>query len=124
MHTKISYTYRDASNYKTSDHIYLEGVLTREDVQAIRKKCEDGTGFIPGQLGLNIEELQPRMKNFPSDDDHVFHDIDWGCMESIDSLPDGVVPIPAGAFIEAFAAIEDRNSWDVKGACKRLGLAA
>lgn len=73
MNTKVSYMYRDASNYKEGHSEIFTGEITPEQEQLIRDNLYDGDGFIPQQVGL--EALQIRMMSFPSEDDHCWHEL-------------------------------------------------
>ena len=50
--TKISYTYCDASGYKTFSDQVLCGKLSEEDELQLRACMESREFFIPGQVGL------------------------------------------------------------------------
>ena len=51
MNTRISYFYRDASNYKAYNECIVRGLLTDEQTKAILD-CLDRDNFIPSQVGL------------------------------------------------------------------------
>lgn len=77
MNTKISYMYRDGSNYKTYSEVILEGELTRKQLEDIQSKMEFGDGFVPHQVGLR--GLQENLQCFDTqdwDDDHQLHELD------------------------------------------------
>lgn len=123
MYTLIPYLYRDASNYKQSETIVIEGKLSAEDIALVRSRLDAGENFIPGDLGLNIEELQPRNEGFPSADDHVWHELQLEALETSETAPKGSSPIAAAAFVAAFARFPRRlDAWDVIKAVERLGL--
>jgi hypothetical protein len=124
MFTVIPYVYRDASNYKEGDHIILEGILTEEQIKSIEGKLDDGENFIPADLNLGIEELQERLMSFPSDDDHVWHELELNEIEVVASVPDGSNTILCEDFVAAFDKIADCNSWDVAGCMERLDIPA
>jgi hypothetical protein len=121
--TQLPYMYRDASNYKESAYIFLSGSLTAAQVAAIRSKLYDGDGFIPFDLKLGIPELQEQMTSFPSDDDHVFHELELDGITIRKSAPPDTTPIAVTDFVAAFAAIKDADAWDIAAADERLGLA-
>lgn len=50
--TKISYLYRDASNYKQWNEVVVEGAITEEQIDSIMGCLECGEYFIPKQVGL------------------------------------------------------------------------
>jgi hypothetical protein len=122
MFTIIPYLYRDASNYKEGDFIILEGTLSESQIAAIEDKLDEGENFIPADLKLGIEELQDRLTSFPSEDDHVWHELQLSEIEVVASVPDGSNTIPSEDFVAAFEKIADSNSWDVAGCMERLDI--
>lgn len=122
MFTVIPYMYRDASNYKEGDHIILEGTLSDEQIKAIEAKLDEGENFIPADLNLGLDELQDRLTSFPSEDDHVWHELQLNELEVVATVPDGSNIIPSEDFVAAFEKIADSNSWDVAGCMERLEI--
>lgn len=120
--TRIPYVYRDGNNYKQTSYIYLVGTLTEKDLQAIASKLNDGDGFIPFDLGLGIPELQGLMSDFPSDSDHVYHDLELDSLELLPRAPEGERVIEVADFVAAFEAIEDAESWLEDLSMFRLGI--
>lgn len=120
----VPYEYRDGSNYKQADGIYLLGPLTPADLRAIRAVLQGGEFFIPHDLALNIEELQPRMTAFPSDDDHVWHSLELSSAHPVASLPEGVRAIEVTRFVAAFTRVGAPRNWKVAEAHDRLGVCA
>lgn len=74
MNTRIYYMYRDGSNYKQLEEVVIPGAISEEDKKIILDARDEGSYFIPSQVGLN--DLQERMISFPNDDDHVWHELD------------------------------------------------
>ena len=72
--TKISYMYRDASNYKAGIEIVAEGKITPKEVQTLKDNLNDGEFFVPSMVGL--PDLQERMSTPIGEDDHPYHEID------------------------------------------------
>ena len=66
--TRVTYLYRDASNYKYWGTFSLAGEL---DVQGLRKWMFEGEYFVPELVGL--ENLIPNPQN---EDDHELHSIE------------------------------------------------
>lgn len=64
MNTKISYLYRDASNYKLFNEVVIAGQLSLEQLKPF---LIDEIFFVPEELGL------PRL----SFDAHTLDDHDW-----------------------------------------------
>lgn len=118
----VPYQYRDGSNYKQAECIYLQGPLTPADLRAIRAVLLDGEFFIPHDLQLNIEELQPRMTAFPSDDDHVWHSLELGAAHPVAAMPEGVRAIEVTRFVAAFTRVASPRGWKQAEAIDRLGV--
>lgn len=121
---RLPYQYRDGSNYKQAAAIYLLGTLTPADLRAIRAVLDDGEFFIPHDLALNIEELQPRMKDFPCGDDHVWHSLDLASVHPVASLPEGARAIEVTRFVAAFTRVGAPRNWKEAEAHARLGVCA
>lgn len=121
-YTVVPYQYRDAANYKAGGEIILAGLLSEVDISAIKSKLDSGEYFIPHDLGLGIPELQDTLESFPSEDDHVYHELLLDEREVVSELPEGKVAIPAQSFVEAFAVLKDVDTWNVVAATERLGV--
>ena len=52
MNTKITYLYRDASNYKVWNEQVLKGTITDDQIRIICGCLLDGEFFIPFKVGL------------------------------------------------------------------------
>lgn len=50
--TRISYLYRDASNYKQHNEVVVPGTFTQEQIEAIIGCLDAGEYFIPVQVGF------------------------------------------------------------------------
>lgn len=123
MISAIPYQYRDAANYKEGSTIYLDGELSADDIALIESKLSEGDGFIPGNLAkVSVEELQPRMTSFPSDDDHVYHELELTGIRLLKQAPEGESVISARDFVDSFAAIAGPEQWDEAAAMERLGI--
>ena len=74
MNTKLSYLYRDASNYKQWHEIVFAG---QPDVDAIKASLWEGNFFIPEAIGLPAlqERFAAQGFKFPTEDDHCWHEI-------------------------------------------------
>ena len=110
VNTRIGYRYRDASNYKAYDEIIVEGVVTLEQIQPF---LNEGEFFIPEQVGLR--ELQEELTSFPSEDDHVWHELDLVEPTEEEANHED----SAEELLKKFANIKE---WDITGACERLGI--
>lgn len=122
MFTTLPYEYRDQSNFKQGETIILAGEMSDLDVQAIAAVLNDGDQFIPFDLHLGIAELQSRSDAFPSEDDHVWHELDLTNRTVTETPPDGKTPIPVPLFVKTFQDIAARGGWDLRRACDRLGV--
>ena len=75
MNTRLTYLYRDASNYKQWNEVVVEGQIDAEALQAL---LWEGNFFIPQAVGL--PPLQERFATdgygFPNEDDHAWHEIE------------------------------------------------
>ena len=111
MNTILAYMYRDAANYKQHDRAIFTGAVTDEERVAFSRACVDGEYFIASQIGL--VDLQPRMDNFPDEDDHV-----WSEFEGFELSVD----VPTHGSIHDFIASLAGIKWDVAAAAARLGL--
>lgn len=52
--TRINYLYRDACNYKLFAREIIEGRITPEQIDRIKKSLIDGEYFDPAQVGLRV----------------------------------------------------------------------
>lgn len=121
--TRIPYLYRDADNYKAHGYIVLEGTLSAADLECIKTALEDGEYFIPGDLSeFSIEELQSKLTSFPSDSDHVYHELELDELEQVKTIEEGTTTIPAAEFVRAFQRIGTGNGWNIVAAMQRIGL--
>jgi hypothetical protein len=82
--TRVPYTYRDASNYRSETTVELVGRITYGHVARLAQAM-DPEGFLPEQLGLpHAAAEDPTMVNFPSiDNDHPWHEIAWDDIEVV-----------------------------------------
>lgn len=113
--TAIEYLYRDGGNFKHTARIVLEGPMTDEDALMIRGKLDNGSYFIPSQVGL--PDLQPYLLQFGpyTEDDHVFHELLDA--EKTDETP--TCAVSTARLLESFRNV---SRWEVAAAMKRLGL--
>lgn len=90
--------YRDASNYKATGRLLVEGVISSSHRARLSAALDDGTGYCPDQLGL--PHTGESMKGFPGEDDHGWNEMDPNRIEAIDLDPEDP---------EALAKYVDRN---------------
>lgn len=115
--TKITYLYRDASNYKIWEEVVVSGHISFAEIEP----CLDGGFFIASQVGL--PDLQGRWGemgyDFPSDDDHVYVEIDADDIHPTADAP--TVALSASELLDRFKQTAS-NGWDVVAAAERLGI--
>lgn len=103
MNTRISYLYRDASNYKQHNEVIVPGTFTLEQIETIIGCLDAGEYFIPDQIGFPEERF-----GSITEDDHCWFELNKAGFEetdavaSIDMSPDEVV----AKFLEA------KGNWD------------
>lgn len=69
MNTRMSYLYRDASNYKYSEDVVVAGKLQFSDLQPYLGNLDED-GFCPEDVAL--PHPGKHAKGFPGDDDHCW----------------------------------------------------
>jgi len=79
LNTKITYQYRNASNYKTLNQAVLKGTLTLEQTQKILSLRDCGENFIPYQVGLPEDRGEYPLTY---EDDHIWFELDGDDFES------------------------------------------
>jgi hypothetical protein len=114
MNTRITYTYRDASNYKATDSFVALGEITSEQIDRILACLDQGESFIPSQVGLR--DLQPDLQIWDSPreldedghnpDDHPWHELEADSFQPTDESADTSLTVED--LVEAFEAA----SWD------------
>lgn len=117
VYTQLTYLYQDASNYKQSEIVYLEGALSEEDLKLIESKLDEGRYFIPEQVGLPA--LQCRFHTgIDLEDDHVWHELLLpDDVTTTQAMTEGsVVRMKACELVEAFRSV----TWDIAAAQARL----
>lgn len=111
MNTRITYLYRDGSNYKQSESVVIQGELTFAEVEPY---LDEGEYFIPGQVGL--EDLQHRFGGKLTMDDHPWHELKEDDFELTDDPLTG--SITTQELLERFRAV----TWDETAAGNALGI--
>lgn len=118
-YTVIPYFYRNSNNRKTYTVFALKGELTVEMARKIRQTFEDGESFIPSQVGL--PDLQGQMDSSISENDHVWHEIDFANIRIIVGqsnaksvmLRNRLTPITVLCAVEEFVSRFQNIRWDV-----------
>ena len=115
--TKFEYMYRDASNYKVWEDVVLEGLLTKDEKEAIQSKLYDGELFVPEAVG--VDALQTREWEL-NEDDHPYHEF----VSLSDTEEDADYGMPsAKEFLSKFMSM-DREKWEKAAVQWNLGDAA
>lgn len=100
MNTKISYLYRDASNYKVPNECIVRGLLTEEQTKAILD-CRDGDKFIPSQVGLP----EKRFDRFDPEEDTCWFELYESSFEPTDAEP--TVDLSVDELVSRFLSKKD-----------------
>ncbi len=118
VNTEINYCYRDFANYRypADPSVVVAGLVTQEE---LLECCCDELGndqnlFIPHQVGL--EDLQSKAENFPSSDDHVWHELEE--VEPTDKKP--TIKLTAAQLLKNFKSRKDK--WDMLAAMRKVGM--
>lgn len=128
MNTRISYLYRDASNYKAAESVVLTGELSDDDIAVLRASialAAVGAGiepdaFSPVDLGLPPAQVQLWATVDQNEDDHIYNEL-----LSIERTPDPVTSTKTTAadlLVAAERAV--REGYDVVRAMHVLGIDA
>lgn len=103
MNTKISYLYRDASNYKQHNEVIVHGTFTEEQIDTIIECLDSGEHFIPKQIGFpkkRFEEI--------TEDDHCWFELSRDCFEETDAEAD--IEMSPEEVVARF--VETAGEWD------------
>lgn len=112
MNTKMTYLYRDASNYKKCNEVVVLDEFTDDDVNRIVATLQDGEYFIPENVGLECERFAEW-----TEDDHPYCELNEDDFELTDEAPtelwDGErwAPITIGALVERFELEGSQSGW-------------
>ena len=103
MNTKISFLYRDASNYKVYNDVVVSGTFTVEQIGQITDSLEGGMYFIPEQIYWPVERF-----GSITDDDHPWCELCENDFETTAQKP--TIPMTAAEVVDCF--VEAKNNWD------------
>lgn len=104
MNTKISYLYRDASNYKVPNECIVRGLLTDEQTKAILD-CLDMDNFIPSQVGLP----ERRFDRFDPEEDTCWFELYESGFEPTDA--EATVDLSVDELVSHF--LSKKNHWEI-----------
>ena len=97
--TKISYLYRDGSNYKVYNEVILAGRMTDEEKQTILDSLYDGDGFVPHAVGLPAEKFDSE-----TDDDTPFFELTKDDFEDVVAAVTPGIDFDVHELVKRFAA--------------------
>jgi hypothetical protein len=110
--TRLTYQYRDASNFKETHAVVFAGRITDDQLRRLAEHLDDVVHFIAEQVGL--PNLRDRWESH-YDDDHVWHELVLpGHVEYTDAPPTD--PRTVSDFVDVFVATE----WDEAAAIDQL----
>ena len=110
--TRLTYRYRDASNYKQTHAVVFAGRITDDQLRRLAEHLDEASYFIAEQVGL--PNLRERWESH-YDDDHVWHELDLpDDVEYTDAQPTD--PRAVSDFVDAFVATE----WDETAAIEQF----
>jgi hypothetical protein len=112
VNTRLRYCYRDGANYKQLHEVVFAGAITDAERRALLAHLDEGTYFIPSQVGL--EDLQYRFGGL-NDDDHPWHELEAEDIEVVDA-------VPGHGDVHDFVARFCATTWDPAAVSARLGL--
>lgn len=104
MNTRISYLYRDASNYKVYNECIVRGLLTDEQTAAILD-CLDVDNFIPSQVGLP----ERRFDRFDPEEDTCWFELYESGFEPTDA--EATVDLSVEELVSRF--LSKKNHWEI-----------
>lgn len=104
MNTRISYLYRDASNYKFYNECIVRGLLTDEQAKAILD-CLDMDNFIPSQVGLP----EKRFDRFDPEEDTCWFELYESGFEPTDA--EATVDLSVEELVSRF--LSKKNHWEI-----------
>lgn len=104
MNTKISYLYRDASNYKVPNECIVRGLLTDEQTKAILD-CLDSDNFIPSQVGLP----ERRFDRFDPEEDTCWFELYESSFDPTDA--EATVDLSVDELVSHF--LSKKNHWEI-----------
>lgn len=102
--TKISFLYRDGSNYKSYNSVIVSGTFTDNEINQILDCLDRGEYFIPEQIGFPVERF-----GSITEDDHCWCELTSFDFETTDDEP--TLEMSADEVQKAFMAAKDH--WDV-----------
>ena len=104
MNTRISYLYRDASNYKVPNECIVRGLLTDEQTKAILD-CLDRDNFIPSQVGLP----EKRFDRFDPEEDTCWFELYESGFDPTDA--EATVDLSVEELVSRF--LSKKNHWEI-----------
>lgn len=107
--TKISFLFRDASNYKVRNECIVAGLISGEQIAAIQSCLMDGEYFKPDMVGLTGETFVD-LGYAAYDDDPDFFEMKWPVKESFTHTADlPTVELTVDQLVENFRRAKAKN---------------
>lgn len=103
MNTRISYLYRDASNFKVANFAVIEGEMTQREQRTILNTLSEEEYFIPRQVGLPEKRFDTW-----TEDDHPWFELEPGFAAPCASAP--TVQLTCAQLVANFVTAKDH--WD------------
>lgn len=103
MNTKISYLYRDASNYKVHNEVVISGTLSKEQRKAILDSLDEGENFVPSAVGLP----EAKFDEYDSEDDGPWFELEEESFEDVHEKP--TVSVTADELVGEF--LRCKGNW-------------
>lgn len=103
MNTRISYLYRDASNYKMLNEAIVHGSITKYQIDIIMGCLKYGENFIPSQIGLPEKRFGEL-----TEDDHCWFELQKSGFASTEDDPG--VGMTVDELVKKF--LEMKGNWD------------
>lgn len=91
----VTYTYRDADNYRTSLVVAVPGGADNKAIDDLFGRLDAEGGFVPGQIGLPDLQMNfnEGMTFWDEERDHPFHEIDD--ISVVSAVPSGTMVLNA-----------------------------
>ena len=109
--TRITYQYRDASNWKDTNEVIFKGVITPEQIKMIEQSFLpdfEPSDFLPRQVGLRPLCPWTDSDNYDDDLDHMIHTLEFITIVDSPATDDQPVVDLANKFTAAIA-----DGWDM-----------
>lgn len=108
----FEYLYRDASNYKAWGAVLLEGQVTQNHIDRIKRCMESGEFFVADEVGLpSLREELFEYSDGPTSEDHSWHEFHDFRAATADEVRDYSKWGTVTKLVAAFEAACKSSSW-------------